>query len=223
MVDDGLYTKIPIPDVVLGQHVVPLKTGTVTVRAGVALPSADSLEIRTYGDPGPGLNPQNNIEPIGIASKILVKLESLAASKVDTSTPIIIGCRSFHAGEPQRDYVDYADLTVDIKTYSAESRRDILKTVAETVERETKIAGAGKKPLIKSRAWVPLTNNTPEVVIVFQMMFKAHFYENATEMEPDSSVEEFSILATSENTPYPTGTLVERMSTNGTMRTVEGS
>ena len=53
MVNDGLYNRIPVPDVILGQHVVPLKSGLVATRPGVVLPSADALDIRIYGDSGP--------------------------------------------------------------------------------------------------------------------------------------------------------------------------
>jgi metal-dependent amidase/aminoacylase/carboxypeptidase family protein len=34
MIDDGLFDKIPLPDIVLGQHAVPTKAGTIGTRAG---------------------------------------------------------------------------------------------------------------------------------------------------------------------------------------------
>ncbi|KAF6222945.1 hypothetical protein HO133_000996 [Letharia lupina] len=45
MVDDGLYDKIPIPDYVLGQHVLPLRAGRVGNRKGVIMGAADSFKI----------------------------------------------------------------------------------------------------------------------------------------------------------------------------------
>ena len=201
MVDDGLYNKIPIPDVVLGQHVVPLKSGLVATRRGVALPSADALDIRIYGDRGPGVNPQNNVEPISIAAKIVSKLEAL--SKDFKSSPaVIIGCRAFHAGEPHGDYVAYADFNIDIKTYDKETRNKVLEAVEQIVQEEVQAVGISRKPRIDARARAPITENTPAVMKAIQKTFKTHFQQNATEMEPDSCVEDFSILATAKNIPY---------------------
>ena len=201
MIDGGLYTKIPVPHVVLGQHIVPLKSGLVATRIGPVLPSADALDIRVYGDRGPGVNPQNNIEPIGIASKIVARLEELPA-RFKTKPPIIVGCRSFHAGEPRGDYVAHADLNIDVKTYDAETRKKVLDGLRHIIEEETSAAGVQRKARIDARVRAPITDNSPVVIKIIEKAFSAHFKGNATKMEPDSCVEDFSILATAENVPY---------------------
>lgn len=57
MVDDGLYDKVPVPDIMLGQHVVPLAAGKVAIRSCPALVAADSANVRITGGPCPGPNP----------------------------------------------------------------------------------------------------------------------------------------------------------------------
>lgn len=42
MVDDGLYDKVPVPDVVVGAHVVPEKAGVIGTKHGLIASSADS-------------------------------------------------------------------------------------------------------------------------------------------------------------------------------------
>jgi amidohydrolase len=58
MVDDGLYDKerhgIPVPDFVLGQHVMAFKAGTVGTRMGTLMAGADSLKITVFGRGGHG-------------------------------------------------------------------------------------------------------------------------------------------------------------------------
>lgn len=44
--DDGLMTRFPKPDVVLGQHVMVGSAGTIGGRTGVTTSAADSLQIR---------------------------------------------------------------------------------------------------------------------------------------------------------------------------------
>jgi hypothetical protein len=48
MIDDGLYDKIPVPDICLAQHVVPLKTGITAIRPGPSwLPLIPSKFVST--------------------------------------------------------------------------------------------------------------------------------------------------------------------------------
>lgn len=56
MVDDGLYTKhkVPVPDFVLGQHVLAMRAGSVGSRIGTIMASADSLKITLFGVGGHG-------------------------------------------------------------------------------------------------------------------------------------------------------------------------
>lgn len=42
MVDDGLYDKVPVPDVVIGAHVMPEKAGVIGTKHGLIASSADS-------------------------------------------------------------------------------------------------------------------------------------------------------------------------------------
>lgn len=56
MVDDGLYTKhkIPVPDFVLGQHVMAMRAGSVGSKIGTIMAGADSLKITLFGVGGHG-------------------------------------------------------------------------------------------------------------------------------------------------------------------------
>src|SRR5215831_8751005 len=49
MVDDGLFRKIPVPDVALAQHVLQGIAGTVATRSGPFMAAADSLKITVHG------------------------------------------------------------------------------------------------------------------------------------------------------------------------------
>ena len=42
MIDDGLYSKVPEPDIVIGTHVVPEKAGVIGTKHGLIASSADS-------------------------------------------------------------------------------------------------------------------------------------------------------------------------------------
>ncbi|KID84084.1 Peptidase M20 [Metarhizium guizhouense ARSEF 977] len=76
MIDDGLYNLVPVPDLMLAQHVVPSATGSVSIRSGPVLVAADSLRVRVVGGPREGtLNPQQCVDPIHIAMRVVLGLE----------------------------------------------------------------------------------------------------------------------------------------------------
>jgi metal-dependent amidase/aminoacylase/carboxypeptidase family protein len=57
MVDDGLYDKIPIPDLVLGQHVDYWRAETVRIIDGTFMATADSFRVTVHGRGGHGSQP----------------------------------------------------------------------------------------------------------------------------------------------------------------------
>lgn len=44
MIDDGLYDKVPKPDVVVGAHVMPERAGVIGTKHGLIASSADSFQ-----------------------------------------------------------------------------------------------------------------------------------------------------------------------------------
>jgi amidohydrolase len=54
MVDDGLYDRIPVPDYVLGQHVMAMRAGSVGMRVGTIMAGADSMKVTLFGHGGHG-------------------------------------------------------------------------------------------------------------------------------------------------------------------------
>ena len=79
MVDDGLYDKIPIPDYVLGQHVLPFRAGHVGNRKGVIMGAADSFKITVYGRGGHGSMPHRSVDPVVLASNVVLRLQSIVS------------------------------------------------------------------------------------------------------------------------------------------------
>lgn len=64
MVDDGLYSKVPIPNVMLAQHLVHLAAGEVAIRPGPVLLAIDSAKVRITGGPCPDPNLEVCVNPI---------------------------------------------------------------------------------------------------------------------------------------------------------------
>ena len=69
MLDDGMMDRFPRPDVILGQHLLQYRAGTVHYRSGQILTAGDSLLVRFFGKGAHGAMPQIGIDPIVMASR----------------------------------------------------------------------------------------------------------------------------------------------------------
>src|SRR6185312_2282130 len=77
MIDDGLLERFPVPDVVLGQHVMVGPSGTVAGSSGPITSAADSLQIRLFGRGAHGSMPQASIDPVVMAASIVLRLQTV--------------------------------------------------------------------------------------------------------------------------------------------------
>lgn len=202
MINDGLYSKIPVPDIMLGQHVVSLKTAQIAIRPGPVLVAADAMNVRIIGGPCPGVNPQNCVDPIPIAMRIVMQLQDVVTKKVGPGEFATVACWGFHAGIPGNDYVAYADFLLDIKTFKPKIRSQVLSVIRTTIELECKASNTPQDPIINNSVRAPLTSNTPSIVEPISRTFSAHFASDLVEMEMTSACEDFSTLGALHNVPY---------------------
>jgi len=199
MLDDGLYNRIPVPDVLLGQHIVPLKSGTLALSSGPVLAAADSIDIR-INSTGPGVNPQDNVDPILVAARALIRVQ-----KLGTEVPgelLALTCRQFHSGWPGADFRPYADMNIDLKTHDPLVREKAIGAIKRIVEAECAASGIHDEPVVEHSIRAPLTSCAPELVGKIRATFEAHLGAELVEQRPMSSCEDFSWLADARNVPY---------------------
>ncbi|KAF2969165.1 hypothetical protein GQX73_g4405 [Xylaria multiplex] len=202
MIDDGLYAKVPVPNIMLGQHVVPLKSGTVALRSGPVLVAADSANVRVTGGPCPGVNPQQCADPIATAMKIIPHLEDEVRKEVGSHEDVTIACWGFHAGIPGNDYVAYADFLLDIKTAKPTVREKVHEVIRRIIKDGCKAANTPREPEFNFTVRAPLTANDPSVSEALGRVFEGYFGANAVEMQFTRACEDFSTLGAKHSVPY---------------------
>src|SRR5690606_17106554 len=83
MVDDGLVDRIPKPDVALGQHILTVPAaGEVATAAGPVLSTAASMKVVVYGKGSHGSMPHLGIDPVVLASAIVMRLQGIVAREI---------------------------------------------------------------------------------------------------------------------------------------------
>ncbi|PLB55293.1 putative zinc metallopeptidase [Aspergillus steynii IBT 23096] len=202
MIDDGLYEKIPKPDVVLAQHVMRQRSGTVTVRPGRLLTAADAFDVRIYGRGGHGSAPQTCIDPIVIGASIVTRLQSVVSREVIPGELAVVSCGSIQAGSTANIIPSHLDLKLGVRTYDAKVRERVNSAIKRIIEAECEAGGAVQKPSITCTHSCPATINDGEMVKALKGSFESYFADNLVDDEPAAASEDFSILATAAGAPY---------------------
>ncbi len=90
MIKEGVLLN-PKPESILGQHVAPqIPVGKVGFREGIYMASADEIYIKVIGKGGHAAMPENNIDPIVIASHIIIGLQQIVSRNASPKMPTVL-------------------------------------------------------------------------------------------------------------------------------------
>ncbi|KAJ5105782.1 Amidohydrolase [Penicillium alfredii] len=202
MLDDGLYDKIPKPDVVLAQHVIRMRAGTVHLRAGPLLTAADAFDVRIFGRGGHGSAPQATIDPIMIGAAVVMRLQTIVSREVTPGKMAVVSCGSIHAGNAPNVIPGYLDLQLSVRSYDPDVREHVCAAIHRIIEAECQAAGAVEKPRITRTYSTPSTINDAKTIAALRGTFQPYFQDDLIDMEPPAASEDFSLLATAVGAPY---------------------
>ena len=176
MVDDGLYEKVPMPDVVLAQHVFPNRAGYVGIRPGLFLVAAGSFKITFFGKGGHGSAPENTVDPILMASSAVVRLQTIVSREISPSAEFaIITVGTFHAGEAENIIPDRAEIRINVRTADAPTREKVLAAMRRIVKAESEASNAPKEALVERISGFPPTYSDEALTNALSIAFRDYF------------------------------------------------
>jgi hippurate hydrolase len=203
MVDDGLITKVPRPDVALAQHVMPLPAGTVATTEGPVLSAGDSLKITVYGKGAHGSMPHMSVDPVVLAASIVLRLQSIVAREVKPGEFAVVTVGALHAGTTSNIIPDRATLLLNIRAYDNQVRASVLAAIERIVRGECSAAGAPREPDFEYYNQFPLTSNDAAVTARVRAAFTDHFGPDAVhQAERQTASEDFSRIPEAFSVPY---------------------
>jgi amidohydrolase len=164
MIADGLYTRFPRPDVVLGQHVGPFPVGMVLHADGLLMGAATHLDVTVHGRGGHGALPAETIDPVVIAAHIIVRLQTIASRETDTHDPVVVTVGKIRAGTKSNIIPDCAVLSVDVRARNDETMRRTLAAIERIVTGECEAGATPLPPTIDVKIHAPATRNAPDLV-----------------------------------------------------------
>ena len=150
MIADGLFQRFPKPDVGVAMHVDNLlPAGQVGITPGIYNTNADSLRITIYGKGGHGSVPQTAIDPIVIAARTILALQTIVSREVKPGEMAVITVGYIQAGTKNNIIPDHAEMGLTVRTYKDEIRKQVLAAIARITKAEAEAGGAPREPLIE--------------------------------------------------------------------------
>jgi amidohydrolase len=162
MIRDGLFTRFPKPDAVVALHVGNTEpAGTVSITPGVYNTNADSLRITIYGKGGHGANPNTTVDPIVIAARTILDLQTIVSREIKPGEMGVVTVGYVHAGTKNNIIPDQAQMGLTVRTYKQDVRQQILAAIQRIVKADADAAGAPREPLVERYEGTDAVYNNP--------------------------------------------------------------
>jgi amidohydrolase len=194
MLADGLLKRFPKPDVAVAMHVGNvLPAGRVGITPGVFNTNADSLRITIYGKGGHGAAPHTAIDPIVIAARTILTLQTIASREVKPGEMAIVTVGYIQAGTKNNVIPDQAELGLTVRTNKPEVRQQVLAAIARITKAEAEAAGAPRAPSIDHYEGADLVYNDPALAQrLREALESALGKDKVVIQEPITASEDFS-------------------------------
>jgi amidohydrolase len=204
MLKDGLFERFGRPDYVLALHDVPyLPAGSLGITPGNSHANSDRVDITVYGRGGHGSAPHLTVDPIVIAARIVVALQTIASRETDPREPVVVTVGSIQGGNTYNVIPDEATLKLTVRTLKPEVRERVLSAIARIAKAEAAAAGAPKEPLVAVQpgGYVNVYND-PELAKRVSAAFEANFgKEKVSSPPPTMAGEDFGDFGRAANAP----------------------
>jgi len=195
MLADGLFKRFPKPDYAFALHSWPLAYGTVGFNSGPVSSNSDSLEIQFKGRGGHGSAPDKAIDPIAIAARFVVDVQTVISREKDPKEFGVVTIGAFQAGTVGNIIPDNALVRGTIRSYSPEVRDKLLDGIRRVANASAAMAGAPAPDVQIIPGGAAIVNNEA-LVLKTEAVFKDAFgADKAQRMPAMTASEDFSAYA----------------------------
>jgi len=175
MLHDGIFTRFPRPDVLLGQHDGPFLAGTVLHRPGVTANACTNLRVRIFGIGGHGAMPETAVDPILIAASAIVRLQAIVSREIPARHLPVVTVGSIHAGTRPNIIPDEAVMEITLRSTDDAVLDQIEAAVRRIIAAEAEAARAPRPAEIEVTEHAPVLNNDAQTTARVAAAHRAFF------------------------------------------------
>ncbi len=195
MMKDGLFTRFPRPDFALSLHDDDtMPAGTIGYHPGPFRSMSDAVTIVVHGRGGHAAMPMNTVDPIVLAARIVLALQTIVSRENNPTDPVVITVGSIHGGTTGNVIPDEVRLQLSVRTYTPEVRHKTLAAIRRIAKGEAMAAGTPREPEVITRgdeAGEPIVFNDPALVARLAVALKAGLGDKVVPMPVKMTSEDF--------------------------------
>jgi amidohydrolase len=194
MITEGALEN-PKVDAIFGLHVFPFPAGKVVYRPGAIMASSDTFRIVVHGRQTHGALPWLGVDPIVVASQIVLGLQTITSRQIDlTAAPAVITIGRLQGGVRFNIVPDSALLEGTIRAFDPKMQDEIHRRIHRTAEMIAQSAGASAEVIIERGN--PVTYNDPALTERMSATLKRVAGADAVSVGPPTTTsEDFSLFA----------------------------
>ncbi len=197
MLDAGLFTRFPRPDLCLALHVTPaLPVGAVGVVEGYAFANVDTVEVVMRGVGGHGARPHVTRDPVVMAAEFVLDAQTIVSRRMDPVEPAVVTVGEIHGGTAPNVIPDEVRLRLSVRSYSPEARKVILAEI-ERIARGVAAAAdvpADRMPTVRVvEGFTPALYNDPPLATRLVAVWRRWLGDaNVSALKPEMIGEDFA-------------------------------
>jgi hippurate hydrolase len=142
MVKDGLFERFPC-DAVFGLHNHPGEApGTFVFRRGPFMSASDKVAITLQGVGGHAARPHLTVDPIVVASSIVMALQTIVARNINPVETAVVTVGLLQAGVANNVISNSAYMELSIRSFSSQVRQQLQERIEALVHAQAASYGA---------------------------------------------------------------------------------
>jgi hippurate hydrolase len=205
MIKEGLLNRFPKPDFVLGIHdTTVLPSGQIGIIAGPASAASNAVDITFYGKGGHGAAPHRTIDPLLIAARTVVTLQTIVSREINPMDPAVVTVGTFHAGTKRNVIANDAMIELTVRSYKPEVQKQLLAAIERIAKAEAAAAGAPREPTVTvdpGEASEVVYNDPALAARLTIALRRGLGEENVVPIEPVMGSEDFGVFGRVANVP----------------------
>lgn len=154
MIEDGLFSKMPAPDFLLALHVnSAVEAGKIGFCPAYSLANIDLLDITVKGKGGHSASPYTTIDPVLMASKMVVAFHDIITREVPAVQPAVISVGALHGGTNGNIIPSEVKMEVSVRALDDNIHKKLLASIKRTCEGIAMASGVAPAdyPLVETR------------------------------------------------------------------------
>jgi amidohydrolase len=174
LIKEGALAGPDAPGAIFGLHVAPAPAGVVSGRSGSIMAASDSFFIKITGSQTHGAMPWMGVDPITIASQVVLALQTIPSRQLDiTRSAAVISVGAINGGVRGNIIPNEVTLIGTIRTFDKQVQKNLHERMRRVVKGIAESSGATAE--VEIDMLMPVTHNDPELTRAMTPVLRNYF------------------------------------------------